>query len=78
MTTTTAARTVPLVKAPRYAATPIWDALHAEHGPALAAATRASLTAAAATAAALADLPAVDRPDPADGGGEPHPAETAP
>lgn len=62
MTTTTAPPPVTLAKAPRYAATPIWDALHAEHGPALQAASLAALEAQAVTAAALAGLPAAVAP----------------
>lgn len=55
--TATTAQPVPLVKAPRYATTPIWDALHAEHGPDLEAARLAALEAEAATLAAMGSTP---------------------
>lgn len=55
--TTAAPAPVLLVKAPRYAATPVWDALHAELGAALAEALRAAEQAQAATEAAMGSTP---------------------
>lgn len=54
---TTTAPPVALVKAPRYATTPIWDALNAERGAALAEARDAAVEAQAAVQAAMGAAP---------------------